>query len=187
MEKQPLSFFDKINNWARSSVSLKLISIGILILILLIPSSMLSSLIYERQSVRDSAIDEVSSKWGNSQVVGGPVISVPYRTVTTDVNGKSIYGISYAHFLPDLIDISGTVNPEKRYRGIYVVVLYNTVLKVSGKFPVIDFENYDVAVQRMMVLLGRVKAQTMPPANYAKKLPGEKIQIIEDWSVMAAP
>lgn len=53
--------------------------------------------------------------------------------------------------------------------------------------PVIDFENYDVAVQRIMVLLGRVKAQTMPPANYAKKLPGEKIQIIEDWSVMAAP
>jgi inner membrane protein len=151
MEKQPLSFFDKINNWARSSVSLKLISIGILILILLIPSSMLSSLIYERQSVRDSAIDEVSSKWGNSQVIGGPVISVPYRTVTTDVNGKSIYGISYAHFLPDLIDISGTVNPEKRYRGIYVVVLYNTVLKVSGKFPVIDFENLGIAKSSFML------------------------------------
>ena len=100
MEKQTQSIFDKINNWARSSVTLKLISIGILILILLIPSSMLSSLIYERQSVRDSAIDEVSSKWGNSQVVGGPVISVPYQTVTTDVNGKSIYGISYAHFFP---------------------------------------------------------------------------------------
>jgi len=151
MEKQPLSIFEKINNWARSSVSLKLISIGILILILLIPSSMLSSLIYERQSVRDSAIDEVSSKWGNSQVIGGPVISVPYRTVSTDANGKANYGISYAHFLPDLIDISGTVKPEKRYRGIYVVVLYNTVLKVSGKFSNLDFDNLGIARENFML------------------------------------
>lgn len=151
MENQPLSIFDKINNWARSSVTLKLISIGILILILLIPSSMLTSLIYERQSVRDSAIDEVSSKWGNSQVVGGPVISVPYRTVTTDANGKSVYGIAYAHFLPDLIDISGTVKPEKRNRGIYVVVLYNTVLKVSGKFSAPDFDNLGIAKSSFML------------------------------------
>ena len=39
---------------------------------------MLSSLIEERQSLRDNAINEVSSKWGDQQVIGGPVLNIPY-------------------------------------------------------------------------------------------------------------
>lgn len=53
--------------------------------------------------------------------------------------------------------------------------------------PIVDFEDYNVAVERLSAWLGRVKAQTMPPVSYPKKLPGEKIQVMEDWSVMAAP
>ena len=82
MEK--ISTFERLNNWAKRSVTLKLISIGILILILLIPTSMLTSLIYERQSIRDSAIQEVSSKWGQQQTFGGPVLSIPYTIVVKD-------------------------------------------------------------------------------------------------------
>ncbi len=65
------SLFERVNTWAKTSISLKLISIGILILILLIPSSMLTSLVYEREQYRDDAIREVSSKWGDSQTIGG--------------------------------------------------------------------------------------------------------------------
>lgn len=67
----------RLNEWARSSVSLKLVIIGFLILMLLIPTTMLDGLIYERQSLRDSAQREVAAKWGMEQAVGGPVISVP--------------------------------------------------------------------------------------------------------------
>jgi len=132
MEKP--SAFERINGWARRSVTLKLISIGILILILLIPTSMLTSLVYERQSLRDGAIEEVSSKWGNPQTFGGPVLSIPYTSLLKDDKGNVETRILYAHFLPDELKISGTVVPEKRYRGIYVVVLYHTKLHVSGKF-----------------------------------------------------
>ncbi len=128
------SFFDRLNAWARSSVTLKLFVIGILILILLIPGSMITSLIYERENIRDSAVQEVSSKWGLNQTVGGPVISVPYETVQLNSEGKAITSTGYAHFLPDDLFISGTIAPEKRYRGIYVVVLYNARLAISGKF-----------------------------------------------------
>jgi len=131
MEK---SFFERLNGWARRSVTLKLVSIGILILLLLIPTAMLTDRIYERQGVRDSAIREVSSKWGDAQTFGGPVISIPYTILVKDDKGQTETQIRHAHFLPDQLDITGTVSPEKRYRGIYVVVLYNTKLHVKGKF-----------------------------------------------------
>ena len=75
MDSKP-SLFEKLNAWARRSITLKLISIGILILLLLIPSSMIQSLIYERESIRDEAVSEVSSKWGNAQTIGGPVLTI---------------------------------------------------------------------------------------------------------------
>ncbi|MBL7891282.1 MAG: cell envelope integrity protein CreD [Bacteroidia bacterium] len=142
MEKS--SFFERLNNWAKRSVTLKLISIGVLILILLIPTSMLTSLIYERQGLRDSAIDEVSSKWGNAQTFGGPVLSIPYTTIIKDDKGQSETVIRYAHFLPDQIKITGVVTPEKRYRGIYVVVLYSTKLHVTGKFSYPDIKALNI-------------------------------------------
>jgi inner membrane protein len=144
MEKP--SLYERLNSWARRSVTLKLISIAILILILLIPSSMISSLIYERKSIRDNAIKEVSSKWGENQIIGGPVLSIPYYTQVKDAQGKLETVIRYAHFLPDKLDVNGTVIPEKRYRGIYVVVLYNTKLQVRGKFSYPDFSQLNIPV-----------------------------------------
>ena len=71
--------FDRVNRWVRTSTMLKLAVIGILVLVLLIPTAMLQSLISERESTRNTAVAEVSSKWGNEQVIGGPVLSVPYE------------------------------------------------------------------------------------------------------------
>ncbi|WP_273444513.1 cell envelope integrity protein CreD [Neolewinella agarilytica] len=135
-----MSFLDRLNSWARRSVTLKLAIIGFLILFLLIPTSMLDSLIYERQNLRDSAQTEVASKWGLQQVVGGPVISVPYSYEVPAAEDKTVTRSGYAHFLPDEINIDGDLNPQERYRGIFVVVLYNTKLKVSGSFG-----NFDAA------------------------------------------
>lgn len=140
-----VSLFDRFNKWARTSVTLKLISIGILILILLIPTSMLTSLIRERQQVRDDATNEVSSKWGGQQTIGGPVITVPYTETVKDDKGFIEKEIHYAHFLPDQLNITGTVKPEKRYRGIYVVMLYKAQLHVSGSFSYPDFKQLSIS------------------------------------------
>lgn len=133
MNNQP-SFFDRLNNWARNSVTLKLFAIGVLILFLLIPASMLTSLIHERENIRDNAIQEVSSKWGLNQSISGPVIAVPYQSIYQTEDGKAAVRNGFVHFLPDQLHIEGTLVPEKRYRGIYVVVLYNAKLNISGKF-----------------------------------------------------
>ena len=93
MEK--ISLLDRLNNWARKSVSLKLFSIGFLILILLIPSSMLSDLIREREDLRDGAIKELSSKWGDEQTIGGPVLTIPYKYYIKDKDGNVETRIDY--------------------------------------------------------------------------------------------
>lgn len=133
MDNQP-SIFERFTSWARRSVTLKLISIGILTLLMLIPTGMISSLIFERKQLRDASLAEVSSKWGEVQLIGGPVLTVPYMVRSKDDKGAITYTEEYAHFLPEELDITGNLVPEKRYRGIYVVVLYNTKLTVKGKF-----------------------------------------------------
>ena len=151
MNDQNISFFDRLNLWVRKSVTVKLISVGILILVLLIPTSMLESLIRERQSLRDSATAEVSAKWGGTQVVGGVVISIPYITIAKNEKGENFSTTSWAHFLPNQLDINGTINPEKRNRGIYVVVLYNTILKISGNFTSLNIDALSINRQNLLL------------------------------------
>jgi inner membrane protein len=143
MEKP--SFFDRFNNWVKQSVTIKLLSIGFLILVLLIPNSMLESLVRERQSLRDEAIAEVSSKWGSVQTIGGPVLSIPYTAQIKDERGNVEYVTRYIHFLPDELNMNGKLIPEKRYRSIYVVVLYKAQIHVSGKFSIPDIRETGVS------------------------------------------
>jgi len=140
--------WDRVNRWAKSSVTLKLLIIGVLILVLLIPSGMIQSLIWERQSLRDTAITEVSGKWGLQQTISGPVLSVPYEVLAENDDGKKYVSRSgFAHFLPEDLDISGDMLPEKKKRGIYMVVLYNTKLKVKGRFADLNLTGLNISPQ----------------------------------------
>ncbi len=134
------SLFDRFNAWLRTSVMLKLLVIGFLVLILLIPANMLTSLIYERETTRNTATAEVSSKWGGEQFVSGPILTLPYQENYQDDKGNKLLRTRYAHFLPENLSIDGNVQPEKRYRGIYVVMLYNTKLTMTGSFKKPDIE-----------------------------------------------
>jgi len=131
---QNTSTFVKINYWARNSISLKLLVIGIFVLILLIPSEMVQSLIRERETTRNKAISEIWQTWGDRQLLAGPVISVPVHTLKTLPNGAVESSMRYLHFLPENLSFSGDVVPVIRYRSIYEVVLYSGNLLVSGNF-----------------------------------------------------
>lgn len=147
-EKQ--SFFEKANAWLKQSITIKLFTIGILILLLLIPVSMVESLIREREARLEEAISEVSSKWGNAQTITGTVLTVPYKTYEKVYEANSIEKFkwvesrAYAHFLPDELNISGEVFPEMRYRGIYEVIVYNSKMNLSGSFSAPDFEEWKI-------------------------------------------
>ncbi|MFK5925840.1 MAG: cell envelope integrity protein CreD [Desulfuromusa sp.] len=124
----------KTGDFIRNSATLKIVSIGILILVLLIPTSMISSLLRERESRRDYVVAEINQKWGNIQTISGPFFTVPYKSFYKDENEKLKFNIRFFHVLPEKLNISGTLDPHIRYRSIYEAVLYNTQINISGHF-----------------------------------------------------
>ena len=138
------TLFERLNHWISNSATIKLISIGILILLLLIPASMITSLIQERELTREAAIDEVSGKWSREQIICGPILTIPYKQYRQDQEGKLKEIIEYAHFLPANLEVEGEIMPEQRYRGIYEVVVYNTQLEYKGHFNRPDFADWDI-------------------------------------------
>ncbi len=144
MTQKEKSFFDKFNDWMRNSLTIRVISIGIMILILLIPTSMIQSLIRERQYRSDDAIKEVSSVWGEIQTITGPVVTIPYKKYYVNEEKEVYTQTEYAHFLPDKLKINGEIQPEKRHRGIYDVVVYTSKLNFKGSFNNLDFSEWKI-------------------------------------------
>lgn len=131
-------------SYLRNSLGLRLAIIAFLSLMLLIPTAMIISLIRERQITRDVAVREVFSKWGTTQTISGPILSVPYKIKVKYEDNKTVTKIKYMHLLPDKLSIDGIVNPEIRYRGIYEVVLFNAKLNFSGTFTPQEIEMLNI-------------------------------------------
>ncbi|WP_310396087.1 cell envelope integrity protein CreD [Hymenobacter sp.] len=129
-----LTAYDRLNAWMSASVTLKLLSIGLLLVLLLIPSSMVEGLITERAQNRDAATAEISSQWGGAQLVLGPVLVLPYTARLTDEKGNVSEVVRYLSLLPDTLATTGTLAPERRHRGIYEAVVYRAALRVRGSF-----------------------------------------------------
>lgn len=134
----------------RNSPTIKVLSIGILVLILLIPMSMISSLTRERSTRRDTAVQEIEQKWGSSQTITGPFLTVPYRSYYQDEEDRLKYDIRHLHVLPRSLSVEGTIDPEIRYRGIYEAVLYNTELEISGDFTIPSLAQSSVEPENVM-------------------------------------
>ena len=114
-----------------SRASLKLVAIGVLCILFLIPSAMVLELIHERSYRQNDAIQEVSTKWGSSQTVMGPILTLPYTVY--DIQDRQSY-VHYAYFLPQTLSISNDMTTEIRSRGIYDVPLYETDTMLTGTF-----------------------------------------------------
>lgn len=149
-----VSSFEKFNNWSKNSVGVRVFTIIFLILILLIPVSMVKNLIRERERFQENAIYEISDKWGSHQTITGLVVSIPYYTYSTSKDEKGFIKTHkhkhFAHFLPNNLNINGTISPEKRYRGIYEVVVYNSELSIEGSFDEIDTDKLGLDSQNIL-------------------------------------
>ncbi|MCB0505689.1 MAG: inner membrane CreD family protein, partial [Cyclobacteriaceae bacterium] len=106
------TIIERVNNWIKNSVMLKLFIITILMLLLLIPSAMIQSIISEREVLSNAAIQEVSTKWADRQQINGPVLTIPLVYEYLE-NGKLVQTTRYWHLLPESLKIDGAVEPEK--------------------------------------------------------------------------
>ncbi len=164
----------------KNNLYFKLLTILIITLLFLIPTVMIRSLVEEREWTQNLAIDEVSSKWGGEQIISGPYVSIPYykhvkEFSRIDSTERLIQIKEYIHILPSSLNISGEINPQKRYRGIYEVIVYNSQLHISGAFNDLDLSVLDIAPENILF----DKAEFVIGINDLK---GIKDEIALEWN-----
>ena len=118
----------------RNSAIARLVVMSVLTIALLVPLTLAYGTVSERASRRDAAVAEVSATWGGPQVIGGPVLDVPYTVMWIDNSGRPQRAACHAYLLPRDLQIEGTVYPETRSRGIFDVIVYRSTLKMTGRF-----------------------------------------------------
>lgn len=129
--------------WNKSKLLVKAVIIGVLVLVLMIPTYYVQSLIEEREQRQKEATAEVCSKWAGKQNIAGPILVLPYLESSPDSSVKTQVK-HFAFFLPDYLQISTEVNPQERSRGIYKVMLYNAQVNLSGSFKGISPDKYKI-------------------------------------------
>ncbi|WP_282054500.1 cell envelope integrity protein CreD [Maribacter luteus] len=143
----------KIGNWFKTSISARMLVVGFIFLILLIPLSFVKDLIRERETRQAEVIQEINEKWGNEVVLYGPIVKVPYKTYTEEKifdeqtktftkNYKEV--LNHAYFLPKKLDIKSKVNTKQLERGIYETVVYSADITMNGKFSEFNFSTADI-------------------------------------------
>lgn len=143
----------KFGNWLRNSITARMLVVGFLLLVLLIPLQFVKMLISERAYRQTEVIREINSKWGNEVLLSGPILKVPYKTYkeeriynektkTFQTNTETI--VKTAYLLPDSLQIDSDVKYIERGRTIYESVVYTANNTLSGNFPKIDFSDQDI-------------------------------------------
>lgn len=142
------TLFQQFNKWLKESTGLKLFVLGFMLLILLIPLSQIESLMHERQYRSTDAVQEVSNKWSRSQTLAGPIVALPYETLVEVSNGKGeteiIKKVKEAYFLPENLQITGSVEPGILHRGIFDVVVYTSSLQFKGNFMPFELQKLKI-------------------------------------------
>lgn len=117
------------------SVTLKALTIGAVVLLLLVPLSMLRGLVSERSALREQAYTRVAEGWGGSVELGGPMLIVPTERQVVDKEGTKIFRTDL-YLLPAKLDLDVALNleDEPRYVGIYAVPVYLANVHMQGEF-----------------------------------------------------
>ena len=131
MENQPSPNPEpSFKSWISTSVTVKMFIIGALALLLLVPANMVQLIVNEREQTGRTVEKEVAKAWAGKQQVAGPVLTIPYYK--TMANGDKQWHSK--NFLPETLNLSGNLLPEKLERSIYEVTVYDAQMQVDGNF-----------------------------------------------------
>jgi inner membrane protein len=136
-----------VSVWERVSESplSRPLAIAVLMLLFLVPIEWIADLVSERMQRRDEAVAEVSAKWGGTQRLLGPLLVVPFehRWAEPQPQGGEVTRseIRTLTVLPTALTVQARLDGEERFRGIFSVPVYRSVLDVSATFALADLES----------------------------------------------
>lgn len=98
-------------------------------------------LVYDRQQQSEFAKASIAEGWGGPQVIGGPLLVIPYRATVSETvteNAREVTRVREVrrHLIlaPEVADIATEVTPERRTRSIYEVVVYDAAVTGRARF-----------------------------------------------------
>lgn len=151
--KKTNSQSNKFGYWLKHSITARMIIVGILVLVLLIPLTYVNLLIEERGYRQNSVVNEINSKWGDEIIIYGPILKVPYKTYSE----KSTFNektqtylketqthINYAYVFPETLNTEADVNSKKLHLGNFESAVFTTNMALSGHFNPLDLSIKDI-------------------------------------------
>lgn len=115
--------------------AIKIGIMAVITLILLIPLSMIKSLIEDREVTKYEIIDDVKRSYAGSQIVDSPIFDS--EVVTKDEKTNKDSTLTYSEKCAQ-VDIKAEINTDELHRSIYDVIVYNSAIDISGKIEVTE-------------------------------------------------
>ncbi|MDC3250183.1 cell envelope integrity protein CreD [bacterium] len=134
----------KIKHWT-SSVSLKIAFIGLLILLLMIPITLIDGVVDERIKFKQEAQSQVSQMWGQEQNIIGPVFQIPYISKYKNSDGKIETLKHKLHFTAHNLNINSKVESKTLKRGVFEVPVYESKMTIKGDFKFPDLSKLHIS------------------------------------------
>jgi inner membrane protein len=125
----------------------KVLVIGFLIVVLLVPLSQVESLVGERVGMRQTAAQRVAESWGGVQTTAGVLLVIPVETtrvvIEQTVAGRETQRTelrrNVLYVLPDSLKVDANVELTSRTVGLYETPVYTSHVRIAGEFVNRDF------------------------------------------------
>ena len=138
---------------SNTSLFFKIAFVAVIALLMLIPLSMVKSLVRERQNYADGCRAEVAQSWGNAQTLSGPAIEFSYDQEETDADGKKLVRHMKKIVYPKDLHYDIAASTQKLHRSIYDVMVYRSDVTAEGSF-VIPKDMAGLDIKSAFVTLG---------------------------------
>ena len=140
------------------SPGIKLLFVGLVSVVLIVPLLMIYALVYDRQDQSETAQASINAGWGGPQVLSGPVLVVPFRTTQTQneiVDGKPVNRVVEVEKLlyvsPTENRVTTRIEPEERRKSIYRSVLFTAATRGHASFTLpVDLARFGVTRDRLL-------------------------------------
>jgi inner membrane protein len=123
-------------------ITLKAVTIGALVIILLIPTFLIRALVNDRASTSRNVVEQIAAQWSHPQMLYGPVLNVPYTTEHTNSEGKQVTRSHILTITPATLGIEARLEPEVRKRSIYKAIVYKSQIDMQGTFSLPSLTDY---------------------------------------------
>ncbi|GGG54853.1 cell envelope integrity protein CreD [Bizionia arctica] len=158
---------NKFGQWLKTSITARMLMVGFLVIILLIPLSYISNLITERSLRQQDVVNEINDKWGNNVLVYGPILKLPYKTyletktyneTTKTYLTETKTQVKYAYIFPENLSSEVDANSKTLKRGNFESAVFTTNMSFNGDFIKPNLErkgikDEDIIWDRLKILI----------------------------------